>query len=106
METNFKRISVDEAQQLIAEQAAQVQIVDIRDDESYENGHIESAFHLHNSNLQEFISSADPEQPLLVYCYHGHMSQGAAAFLAEQGFGETYSLDGGYEAWSERESAD
>ncbi|MCG8413393.1 MAG: thiosulfate sulfurtransferase GlpE [Pseudomonadales bacterium] len=105
MDVNFKRISVDEAQQLIAEHPSKVQIVDIRDDESFENGHIESAFHLHNSNLQDFIAGADPEQPLLVYCYHGHMSQGAAAFLAEQGFGETYSLDGGYEAWSELESS-
>lgn len=83
-----------------------VQIVDIRDDESYAAGHIDKAFHLHNSNLQQFIMEADPDKPTLVYCYHGHMSQGAAAYLAEQGFADTYSLDGGFEAWSAEEPAD
>ncbi len=98
---NFKRLSVSEAQALMEEHPAGVQVVDIRDDESYQAGHIKGALHLHNSNMQEFLLNADPEQPVLVCCYHGHMSQSAAAYLAEQGFAETFSLDGGYEAWSE-----
>lgn len=92
----FKRIGVDQARELISQA---VQLVDIRDDQAYGQGHIGDAIHLHNSNLQEFLEQADPELPLLVYCYHGHMSQGAAAFFAEHGFSETYSLDGGFEAW-------
>ena len=103
---SFKRVSIAEAKDLLSEQKEKVQIVDIRDDESYERGHISQALHLHGSNLQEFISQADLEQPLLVYCYHGHTSQSAAAYLVEQGFADTCSLDGGYEAWSEAESAD
>jgi thiosulfate sulfurtransferase len=103
---SFKRISTTDARKMMAEASDDVQIVDIRDDESYAAGHIEAAFHLHNSNLQQFIAEADPDKPLLVYCYHGHMSQGAAAYLAEQGFAEAYSLDGGFQAWSEEESAD
>jgi thiosulfate sulfurtransferase len=101
---NFKRIDTAEARRLLAlssadEHGKAVQIVDIRDDEAYAAGHIDSAQQLHNGNLQQFVEAADLEAPLLVYCYHGHMSQGAAAYLAEQGFEETYSLDGGYEAW-------
>lgn len=103
---SFKRISVTDARSMMAEASDDVQIVDIRDDESFAAGHIDSAFHLHNSNLQQFMTEADPDKPLLVYCYHGHMSQGAAAYLAEQGFADTYSLDGGFQAWSEEESAD
>ena len=49
--------------------------------------------------LQDFIDNADVEAPVLIYCYHGNLSQGAAAYLAEQGFKHAYSLDGGYEAW-------
>ena len=101
---NFKRINCSEARQLLSQAEVDpllksVQIVDIRDDESFAAGHIESASHLHNGNMQQFVDGADLEAPLLVYCYHGHMSQGAAAYLAEQGFEDTYSLDGGYEAW-------
>ncbi len=100
---NFKRINIEEAKLLIAD-SPDTQIVDIRDDESFASGHIDNAFHLHNSNLQEFIDDADLDQPILVYCYHGHMSQGAAAFFAERGFAEAFSPDGGYQAWSEAES--
>ena len=103
---NFSRISVSEAKALVKEQGDSIQIADIRDEESFAAGHIPGATHLHNSNLQEFIQNADPELPLVVCCYHGHMSQSAAAYLAEQGFRETYSLDGGYEAWSETDSSD
>ncbi len=103
---SFRRISVNEAQEMINDDGSRIQIVDIRDDESYEAGHIEGAVHLHNSNLHDFLQSADPEIPVLVCCYHGHMSQGAAAFFIEQGFEQALSLDGGYEAWSEVESSD
>lgn len=98
---NFKRISVSEARAMLAAQPEQepVQVVDIRDEESYAQGHLPAAVHLHNANMQEFIQSADLDASLLVYCYHGHMSQSAAAWLAEQGFEQTYSLDGGYADW-------
>ena len=101
---NFQRISIAQARDLLANTSDKpVQVVDIRDDAAFEAGHLPAAVHLHNSNIQDFIRDADPEAPLLVYCYHGHMSQSAAAYLAEQGFADTYSLDGGYEAWRESE---
>lgn len=95
---NFKRISVEQATQMMSEQG-RVQIVDIRDDRSFNAGHIPDSFQLHGSNIDEFMASANPEAPLLVVCYHGISSQSAAAYLAEQGFRDTYSLDGGFEAW-------
>ena len=96
---NFTRISVEEAAELIRENPGTVQIADIRDDESFETKHIDSAVHLHNSNLLEFLEQGNLEEPLLVYCYHGNMSQSAAAFFAEQGFKLAFSIDGGFEAW-------
>ena len=101
----FNRIDIEAARKMLSPPESgsdlkkTIQIVDIRDDESFLAGHIGAALHLHNGNLQQFIAEADLDAPVLVYCYHGHMSQGAAAYLAEQGFVETYSLDGGYEAW-------
>ena len=99
---NFRRISVVEARLLLEAQGpGRVQIVDIRDDRSYAHDHIDTAVHLHDSNLQEFINNADLKAPVLVYCYHGLTSQSAAAYLAEQGFTDTYSLEGGFEAWKQ-----
>ena len=74
-------------------------IVDIRDLGSYQAKRIPTAIHLSDDNVQEFISSADKEKPLVLYCYHGISSQGAAAYFSGQGFKEVYSMTGGFEGW-------
>lgn len=45
------------------------------------------------------MEQAEFDQPVLVMCYHGISSQGAAQYLVNQGFEEVYSVDGGFEAW-------
>ena len=94
--SEFKRIPPEQAQAL-REQGAVV--VDIRDPQSFANGHISGARHLDNHSLADFIASADFDAPLIVACYHGNSSQSAAAYLAHQGFAEVYSLDGGFDLW-------
>jgi len=46
------------------------------------------------------MDQADAKKPVLVMCYHGISSRGAAQFLIGQGFESVYSVDGGFEAWS------
>ncbi len=92
----LKCIDSLEAINLIAAGAA---VVDIRDPQSFDQGHISKAFNLSNENLHEYITSADLDTPLLVCCYHGISSQSAGQFLIERGFDEVYSINGGFEAW-------
>lgn len=94
----FKRIDVHQVHGMMAEDTPP-QIVDIRDEQSYLNGHLEAAVHLDNSSVQTFIQQADFDRALVVYCYHGNMSQSAAAYFSEQGFEEAYSMDGGFSDW-------
>ena len=94
----FTRINVLEAKSLISDNEAQV--IDIRDPASFQSGHIENSVHIDNSNVQQFLDQADKSKPLIVCCYHGNMSQGAADFFNQQGFVQSYSLDGGYKAWA------
>ncbi|MCY1535860.1 Thiosulfate sulfurtransferase GlpE [compost metagenome] len=93
---DFKRIPPEQAQ-LLREQGAVV--VDVRDPQSFALGHIAGSQHLDNYSLADFIAKADLDRPVIVACYHGNSSQGAAAYLAGQGFSEVYSLDGGFELW-------
>lgn len=93
----FKHIKMAEAKTLIDNNSAQ--FVDIRDAMSYQAGHINGAQRVDNNNLAEFIAQADKNSALVVCCYHGNSSQGAAQYFAEQGFADVYSLDGGYEMW-------
>ena len=96
--TSFTRISCADAHALIT--AKDVNIVDIRDLNSFNSGHILDAEHLDNQTIADYISDTEHDVPLIVCCYHGNSSQSAAAYLAEKGFAEVYSLDGGYEQWA------
>ena len=75
------------------------QLIDIRDEESYQASHIADAIHIDNSSLSKFIASAETSQPLLIYCYHGNSSQQAGEYFINQGFEQVYSVDGGFEQW-------
>ncbi len=94
---SYRRINVDQARELI--EASRARVVDVRDPDSYKAGHIPGAESVDDMNVQAFIEGADLDRPLIVCCYHGNMSQGAAEYFNTNGFKETYSLDGGYEAW-------
>ncbi len=95
MET-FECINVLQASEQLAQGA---QLVDIRDPQSFAMGHAAGAQHLSNDNLADFIAGASRTEPVLVMCYHGNSSKGAAQFLLGQGFSEVYSIDGGFDAW-------
>ena len=93
----FKRIDIKTAIHKIDINHALV--LDIRDKESFNSGHIDGAFNLSNDNIDHFISNTKKDQSLIVCCYHGNSSQKAAKFLSSHGFVDVYSLDGGYEEW-------
>lgn len=97
----FAHISVQDAQQKLADQ--QVKVVDIRDEASFNAGHIKGSTHLTNGSLHSFMSNVEFDTPVIVCCYHGNSSQQAAQFLIHQGFEEVYSLDGGFEAWRQNQ---
>lgn len=97
--SDFQRIPPETAAQLMD---AEANVVDIRDPQSYQAGHINGAVRLDNDNVQAFVSSADQQRPLVVCCYHGNSSQQAAAWLSSIGFNEVYSLDGGFELWQQQ----
>lgn len=96
----FACMPITQAEPLLADSATQV--VDIRDANSFAAGHIPGAIQLSNSNLPQFVAAADFAKPLIVVCYHGISSQNAGKYLAEQGFENVYSLDGGMTAWAQQ----
>jgi thiosulfate sulfurtransferase len=93
----YKCIDIQDALPIIELQA---NIVDIRDALSYQNGHMQNAINLNNDNIEQFINEYDFVTPLIVCCYHGNSSKGAAEYLASQGFKDVYSLNGGFTQWS------
>lgn len=97
----FKNIDVYAAREMLENENAK--LVDIRDPQSFAISHAISALHLTNDTIVNFMNEVEFEQPILVMCYHGISSQGAAQYLINQGFEEVYSVDGGFEAWQKAE---
>ena len=95
--SQVKHLNVEQLKALKAKQ--QLQIVDIRDPQSFEASHIEESQHLTNDNIADFMREADLDMPTIVVCYHGISSVSAAEYLISQGFEDVYSLDGGFQAW-------
>ena len=75
-------------------------IVDIRDGNSFAQGHIPGAINLNNNNIQQYVDEHEFETPLVVVCYVGNSSKGAAEIMAGAGFDTVYSLEGGMKQWS------
>ncbi len=97
--SQLKHLNVEQLKALQTNQS--LQIVDIRDIQSFEANHITGSQQLTNENIADFMRDADFDMPTVVVCYHGISSVSAAEYLINQGFEDVYSLDGGFQAWSQ-----
>jgi thiosulfate sulfurtransferase len=93
----FQEVDVQQAKKLVDQ--GNITIVDIRDPDSFEQGHIAHALSVNDRNIEEFISSTDKRKPILCYCYMGFSSQGACQYFKGQGFEKVYSMKGGFTEW-------
>ena len=103
--TPFRRIDVAEAKGLL--ERSDLLVLDARDAGSFEKSHVNGAQRISSANLSAVVGGTAKARPILIYCYHGNASREYAQIFSDFGFGEVYSLDGGYEAWrSQRRRAE
>ncbi|MDB5433939.1 MAG: fold metallo-hydrolase [Phenylobacterium sp.] len=78
-------------------------ILDIREKDAFDAGHVPGAVHLPRGQLELRVNSAlpDPTVRILTCCEFGKISTLAAATLRELGYGRVVALDGGMKAWRE-----
>ena len=94
MESKYECISGKKADDLMKED--KLKIIDVRDEESFKEGHISNAINITDSSIKRFLDKTSKDTPVLIYCYHGNNSKGAAEYFISQGYEKVYSLDGGY----------
>ncbi|RBW43462.1 thiosulfate sulfurtransferase GlpE [Psychromonas sp. B3M02] len=97
--STFKLIEIAETKQRLENEEAV--LVDTRDAQSYAADHAEGAFNLNNETLKAFFEKVQFDTPVFVVCYHGNSSKGVAQYLADQGYKDTYSVEGGMAMWRE-----
>jgi hydroxyacylglutathione hydrolase len=93
-----QEIQPQEAQQLI--EGGTAVVVDVRDQDEYDAGHIAGAKHVRFDELSEAGAGVAKGNKVLFYCKSGDRSATAAGAFAGSGF-EAYSVSGGLEAWAE-----
>jgi glyoxylase-like metal-dependent hydrolase (beta-lactamase superfamily II)/rhodanese-related sulfurtransferase len=78
-------------------------ILDVRERDAYETGHIPGARLLPRGQLELRASDdlPDPTKRILAYCEFGRISTLATATMREMGFQRAVALDGGMKAWRE-----
>ncbi len=73
-------------------------IIDVREKEEWDSGHIDGAVHIPLAELKERINACteDKNMRIAVCCAHGSRGEIAKQLLQQQGYTAVENLDGGY----------
>ena len=96
-------MSLTELNDRIGDNSRDLVILDIREKDAFEGGHVPGARHLPRGQLELRVNTElpDPTVRILTCCEFGKISTLAAATLRDLGYGRAVALDGGMKAWRE-----
>ena len=83
------------------ERGEKIVIVDTREDNEWERGHIRDAMHIGKGVIERDIEARVPDKNtgLVLYCGGGFRSSIAADNLQKMGYTNVRSMDGGWRKW-------
>ncbi|MEE8119342.1 MAG: rhodanese-like domain-containing protein [Gammaproteobacteria bacterium] len=100
-EKSFRELSVTEISEY---PLPDMVIVDVREHEEWDDGHLANSVHVPLGELQDALHShpvfQDKNRHLVMLCRSGNRSASAAQFLTDCGFENAYNLGGGIIAWA------
>lgn len=76
------------------------QLIDVREPNEYERGHILGARNIPLSQLKQRIGEVRKDQPIYLYCQRGSRSTRAANILRKKGYSSLHQLKGGFSKWT------
>jgi glyoxylase-like metal-dependent hydrolase (beta-lactamase superfamily II)/rhodanese-related sulfurtransferase len=96
-------ISMQELSERIGGNSRDVVVIDLREKEAFDQGHVPGARHIPRGQLELRINAEfpDPTVRIVTSCEFGKISTLAAATLRDLGFLRAAALDGGIKAWRE-----
>lgn len=96
----IREISVDETRERL-EQNPKAKLIDVREDNEWEEAHASPAMHLGKGIIERDIEKTFPDKnsELILYCGGGYRSALVADVLQRMGYSNVFSMDGGWKAW-------
>lgn len=101
-ESDIKTIGPLEFKEAISGLGTDVQLIDVRTEDEFNEGHIENALNIDFFKKENFVKTfnkLDKEKPVYLYCRSGNRSHKSALLLTEMGFKKIYDLKGGFMSW-------
>jgi rhodanese-related sulfurtransferase len=100
--SRVKEINIEGYKKMVSAGEEHV-LVDTREDNEWDKGHVAGAVHLSRGIIERDITSKYPDKgtPLILYCGGGFRSALVADNLQKMGYTHAISLDGGWKALKE-----
>lgn len=94
-------MTIPEVAHRLSTGGSDVVILDVREKDEFNAGHLPGARHLPRGQLELRVDKElpDPGARILAYCQFGRISTLAAATLRQMGYTRAVALDGGYKEW-------
>lgn len=92
-------VNVDEVAEAI--DADSHMLLDVREQDEWDEAHIEGAVHIPMSELMARLGELSTDKPLHIMCHSGVRSLYAVQYLTQAGHTDPKSLAGGIVAWAQ-----
>lgn len=95
-----KKASVELDQEDFGKRLRKVQLVDVREKDEFDAGHILGARNIPYSTFKQRINDFRRDQSIYLYDENQVVSKRAALKLRKAGYTDIYTLKGGYKKWT------
>ena len=75
-------------------------LLDVREPWEHQTCRIDGSLLMPMAEVPQRAAEVDANAEVVVICHHGGRSMRVALYLARQGYGKIYNLDGGVDAWA------
>ncbi len=80
-------------------QLPDAQLLDVREKDEYEAGHVPGARHIALHDLSERLNEIDRDHPVATFCGSGYRASIAASILQRHDFSQVHNVIGSWKAW-------
>lgn len=88
----FQSITIAEFEQKLKKE--KLNIVDVREDDEFEEGHVPGSIHIKLGELESRYNELDKDKEYQMMCYSGSRSAMASRFLGQKGYKVTNVMGG------------